>query len=131
MKDQFAIVVMSGALAACVPVSAPQLRAQEQAGQATRCISLQQVAGRRVLADGSVLFESLGPVDYRNRLASQCPGVNRISRSAVISIVTASPGNQLCRGDRIRVTGLGETSVTGMLDAPSCILADFDPVARR
>jgi hypothetical protein len=96
--------------------------------QTTQCINLNRIAGRRVLADGSLLFEAVGGVDYRNRLASQCPGAVRISRSAVISVVASSPGSQLCRGDRVRVLDPVETSETGASSAPSCVLADFDIV---
>ena len=84
MKHCVGILPLIAALAACAAAPSPQLQAQAQAGQTTRCISLQQVAGRRVLSDGSVLFESIGPFDFRNHLASQCPGTIRISRSAVI-----------------------------------------------
>nr|WP_314446193.1 hypothetical protein [uncultured Sphingomonas sp.] len=131
MKRRLAIIGLLGFVGACAPAPAPQVQVQTQAGQGARCISLQQVAGRRVLADGTLLFESVGAVDYRNRLASQCPGIARIGTAGIISIVDVSPGDQLCRGDRVRVTGPGETDAAGTLRAPSCILADFEAVPRR
>jgi hypothetical protein len=129
MKNCLVIACFSAALAGCAAAPEPQLQAQST--QAARCISLQQVAGRRVLSDGSVLFEGVGPFDFRNRLASQCPGAARIARSAVVSIVEPTSGNQLCRGDRIRITDPVETGAAGTLREPSCILGDFEAVSRR
>jgi hypothetical protein len=129
MRNRLGIACILFALVGCAAAPGPQLQAQTN--QSARCIPLQQVAGRRVLSDGSVLFESIGPFDFRNRLASQCPGAARISRSAVISIVELSSGNQLCKGDRIRITDPVETGAAGTLREPSCILADFEPVPRR
>lgn len=129
MSKHLRVACIVAAVAGCAPAPGPELQAQ--ASQSARCIPLQQVAGRRVLEDGSVLFESVGPFDYRNRLAGQCPGAVRISRSAVVSVVEPSPGNQLCRGDRIRITDPVETGAGGTISEPSCILTDFEVVARR
>ena len=131
VKHGFVSLVAVAALSACAPAAPVADTTMAAAGQSARCIPLNQVAGRRVLPDGSLLFEAIGGVDYRNRLASQCPGAARIHRSAVISLVDPTSGIQLCRGDRVRVYDPVETKATAAANAPSCILADFEVVARR
>jgi hypothetical protein len=97
--------------------------------QAERCIRLDQVAGRRVEGP-AVLFEMSGPMDYLNRLDGQCPGLSRLGATATVSVASGRGGGLLCRGDRIRVLDPVEARATGALSYPTCILANFVPLAR-
>ncbi|WP_205480317.1 hypothetical protein [Sphingomonas arenae] len=130
MDHRSAAIALSGILlGACAPAPAPA--GEQLAGnQAVRCISLNQVAGRSVVDASSVRFEMNGPVDYRNQLQGQCPGLTRLGSSATISVASGGEGGRLCRGDRIRVADPVETRATGFLNEPTCLLGDFVPMER-
>jgi len=129
MKSPAILSFVLAAVAGCSPV--PQPVAQTASATTLRCLSLQQVAGRRVLPDGSLLFETVGPVNYRNRLVSQCPGAVRLGTSATVSIASGAEDGRLCRGDRVRIADPVETAGASLAAIPTCILADFEPVPTR
>lgn len=111
-------------------IHSPPPGGQATAADAVQCIALNQVAGRRVVDGTSVLFEMSGPVDYRNALGGNCPGLARLGSTATISIASGGEGGRLCRGDRVRVVDPVETGRAGAVVAPTCVLDSFTPVAR-
>jgi hypothetical protein len=75
------------------------------------------------------MFEVAGPLNYRNALAQECRGLERLGSSA--EFVFENPqGGQLCRGDRVRVLDSRDTSPIRIQAATLCILGDFVAVPR-
>ena len=115
------------AVASCTAAPPPQQAAAVPGARS--CLSLDQVSGRYTAPPNSVIFETVGPVIYRNDLASRCPGIERLGASAAIAFDTG-PGGQVCRGDRIRIFDPIESRATGIASNPACVLGDFIPIAR-
>ena len=121
-----ALMLSLGAvLAGC---AGPPLQTTQAAAGATgsRCIALNQIAGRRVV-ESSLLFEMIGAPNYRNDPIGPCPGLERLGSTATISIASGGEGGQLCRGDRVRVADPVEARASGLLNQPTCRLGDFVP----
>ncbi|WP_300974931.1 hypothetical protein [Sphingomonas sp. LHG3406-1] len=93
---------------------------------AASCISLAIVGGRRVIAPDTLLFEAVGPNDYRNRLTGLCPATERLGSSATIVLLDGQ-GSQICAGDRVRIVDPAEERVAS---ASTCQLGRFEPVVR-
>lgn len=89
------------------------------------CITLTQVAGRRAVGLGTVLFETVGPNDYVNQLRGACPPLERLGTTATISIASGGQGGQLCSGDRIRVFDPVELAGNRVTGYPTCVLGRF------
>jgi hypothetical protein len=116
-------LLAAGSLHGCAQAPADELTPAETA--ALHCITLTQVAGRRAVGPGTVLFETVGPNNYFNQLRGRCPPLERLGSTATISVASGGQGGQLCSGDRIRVLDpieLGSTPVTGY---PTCVLGRF------
>ena len=116
-------LLAAGALHGCGQAPADALTSGGTASLG--CISLTQVAGRRAVGPGTVLFETVGPNNYVNQLRGPCPPLERLGSTATISVASGGQGGQLCSGDRIRVfdpVELGGTTATGY---PTCVLGRF------
>ena len=118
---RFLLPALACSLFSCAPAVSPV-----QGAQGVSCISLASVAGRRVVGADTLLFETAGPNDYRNRLASHCPATQRIGTSASVALLDVQ-GSQLCAGDRVRIFDPLEDRVAA---APTCRLGNFEPVPR-
>ncbi|WP_294173367.1 hypothetical protein [uncultured Sphingomonas sp.] len=91
-----------------------------------------QVAGRRAVGPGTVLFETVGPTNYVNQLRGRCPSLARLGSTATISVASGGQAGQLCSGDRIRVFDPVELGGGRLESYPTCVLGRFvaQPVRR-
>jgi hypothetical protein len=105
----------------------PAVSAAPSGGE--RCMSAAAVSGRYVLPPDSIIFETLGPVNYRNILARPCVGLARLGRSAAI-VFENSTGGRICAGDRVRLFDARDTGSRRLAEAPVCELGQFMPSAR-
>ena len=113
-------------LAGCA-AQAPTGQAAAAPATAKDCLVISQISGRRAEPPNSVTFEMVGPVNYRNDLVGECPGLARLGSQAVIEF--ANPfGGQICRNDHIRVFDPIEARATGARSAPLCRLGPFVPL---
>jgi hypothetical protein len=121
-------ILATAALAACSAQPPPprQVAAAAAAG-AQDCISTNQIAGRHVLPPNSVMFEVVGPVNYRNDLIGECPGLARLGSTGAIEFENPM-GGRLCRNDRIRIFDPIGARATGVRSFPACRLGTFVPV---
>ena len=120
-----AFLLSIAALTGC----AVQPTAPAAASRAERCVSAAAVSGRHVLPPDSIMFEMLGPVNYRNVLARPCPGLTRLGTSAAIVFETSTNG-QICAGDRVRLFDSRASGPNRLRGAPVCELGWFVPLAR-
>jgi hypothetical protein len=127
MKNAVVILLM-GALAGCTAQASTQHAAAVPPG-AQSCISLDRISGRHVQPPNSIVFEAVGPVNYRNDLIGDCPGLARLGTAAAIEYENPT-GKQLCRNDRIRVFDPVEARVGGIRSSPVCRLGSFVPIPR-
>ena len=88
-------------------------------GAAQRCVPIEQNASLRIAQPGITLYGS-GRTIWVNRLASNCPGMDRMDILIVEPI-----GSQYCRGDRVRTI-----DPVSRIPGPACILGDFVPYTR-
>lgn len=122
--------VLLALLAGCA-VAPPAAQISEVAGSGQNCIALDQVVTRRVAAPAAIDFEMIGGTIYRNRLATACPGMERLGELAVVAVTSGGEGSRLCRGDRVRVFDPVEARATGIRSYPECVLGDFAEVPRQ
>jgi hypothetical protein len=78
----------------------------------------------------SILFEMVGRVSYRNRLAARCSGLERLGQSAGI-LLEHSAGGLICAGDPVRLFDSRDTGPNRLAGAPTCRLGTFTAVPRR
>lgn len=131
MRHWATVTGMAGLfLTACAGLHAPDSGGVAGAAASQACIPLAQVAGRRVVNGSAILFEMTGPTNFSNPLLGQCPGLARLGSSATVSIAKGGEGGNLCRGDRIRVADPVEVDGQALSSIPTCVLADFQPVAK-
>ncbi len=121
-----AVIPCAAMLAGCTVQ--PASRVASVTG-AERCVSAGAVSGRYVLPPDAIMFEMLGPVNYRNVLARPCPGLARLGRSAAI-LFESSTNGQLCAGDRVRLFDARDTGPGRLAEAPVCELGQFIPSVR-
>jgi hypothetical protein len=114
------------AAALCLSGCAPAVPAASTRSEGLACIRLSEVAGRRVVAADTLLFEMAGPVDYTNRLAGSCPASRRLGPGASIALLDVGDG-LLCAGERVRLFDPVEDRLA---PAPNCRLGRFLPAAR-
>lgn len=81
------------------------------------CIPLSDSRDVEIVDRGTILFPNGSGLVYRNDPVGGCPGLG-----AGRTIVSTSPGSQLCRGDGIRVVDQLSGSVVG-----ACAYSDFVP----
>ncbi len=125
-------------LAACLAAASLQactgapVDEHARSGAGLSCISLTQVAGRRAVGPGTVLFETVGPTNYVNQLRGRCPSLARLGSTATISVASGGQAGQLCSGDRIRVFDPVELGGGRLESYPTCVLGRFvaQPVRR-
>jgi hypothetical protein len=130
MQMKAAFLISTLGLGACTAAPPPASRPAQAAAATTRCISSDQIAGRHLDGPGTLEFEMVGGVTYRNQLAQVCPGMDRLGSSAAIDSINRGEGAQLCRGDRIRVYDAAEIKATDAAKAPTCVLGDFIALTR-
>ena len=116
-------MLAAGSLHGCAQAPADQLTSGGAA--ALSCITLTQVAGRRAVGPGTVLFSTVGPTNYVNQLRGRCPPLERLGSTATISVASGGHGGQLCSGDRIRVFDPVEVVGTRLESYPTCVLGRF------
>jgi hypothetical protein len=117
--------IIAVALAGC-SAQQPPATVAPTAGTQVSCIDLTKVTARYAQPPSSIMFEVPGEIDYRNDLASSCPGVERANGSELIE--TESQGKQLCRDDPVRVYDPVEARATGSRSFPMCRLGNFTVV---
>ncbi|NJC35055.1 hypothetical protein GGR88_002569 [Sphingomonas jejuensis] len=89
-------------------------------GQPQACIPINQSRSTTFIGDRTILYRVNQNLIYRNDPPNGCPGLRR-----GMTIITRTPGTQLCRGDIVRVADL----VAG-IKAGGCGLGDFVPYRR-
>lgn len=112
------------AAAAVASVNA-QPSAPAPAPQAKRCITLDQVVGRRTAAPNSLEFDVMGGITYRNELATSCKSIERLGPSAIIGVTSDGDTGMLCTGDRVKIFDPVEVKNTGLRGYPYCRLGNF------
>lgn len=120
-------ILLSTILVGCTSEPPKQPAADAAVAGAQSCILLNQVAGRRVMPPNSIMFVVAGPVNYRNDLMDDCPGIARLGSGAAIEFDNPT-GRRICRGDRVRVFDPTEARVGGIRSVPVCRLGNFVPV---
>ena len=100
------------------PVALPEL-AGRTAGAPQQCVPIQQTESLRIVGPGTVVYGS-GRTIWVNRLASSCPGADRMD-----ILIVEPTGPQYCRGDRLRTV-----DPVSRIPGPACILGDFVPYSR-
>ena len=121
------LILSLAAMTACA--AQPTLPAAPSATGAERCVWAAGVSGRYVLPPDSIMFEMLGPVNYRNVLARACPGLTRLGGSATI-VFESSMGGQICAGDRVRLSDARDSGPNRLAGAQTCELGPFVPSTR-
>lgn len=102
--------------AAATPV--PELVGRT-AGAAQRCVPIDRITSLRIARPGIILYGS-GRTVWVNRMADECPGMDRMD------ILVVEPlGSQYCRGDRVRTV-----EPLSKIPGPVCLLGDFVPYTR-
>lgn len=130
MHRVLASSLLLSSLVGCAVVP-PAAQVSEVAGSGPNCIALDQVMTRRVEGAAEIDFEMIGGTIYRNRLATACPGMERLGELAVVAVTSGGEGSRLCRGDRVRVFDPVEARATGLRSYPECVLGDFAEVPRQ
>jgi DNA-directed RNA polymerase subunit M/transcription elongation factor TFIIS len=90
------------------------------APETQRCVQTYEIRQTRVVDDSTVMFRLRVDDEYANHLRRSCPGL-RIQGGFKYEL---RGGNELCRGDIIRVL---DSTGTGA----SCILGDFEKVEKK
>ena len=127
MKAPTPLILLCSVAAACT--AAPPPEQPLAAAGAARCIQLDQVISRRASGPSAVDFEMLGGTTYRNRLASACPGLERLGESAVVAVTAGAETGRLCAGDRVKIFDPVEVKATGLETYPHCTLGEFTPTS--
>jgi len=126
MKRTIFLLLLAGT--GCGTQTAQPPAGPQAVGSQVRCIDLQHVIGRRVLAPASVLFDMSGGMTYRNDLVGGCPGAARATGSEIIQTESQSP--QLCADDNVRIYDPVEAQATGPGSFAKCRLGVFTAVPR-
>ena len=123
MRHGIAPILLCATLAGCAATPPPP--APQPLGATESCVSLDRVVGRRVSGPQTIDFELLNGEIYRNRLATACPGMEQLGKTAAIAVTTGGEGNRLCRGDRVKVFDPLIARATGLGSYPACLLGEF------
>lgn len=126
MRYGLAVLFTLMAAAPAVATEPPPEASAPATGPAVDCINLSGVVSRRPLGRDMLLFEMLGGGAYRNKLAEDCPGLERAAHSEAIAFETT--GSRLCRNDTIRV--FDPSSALGPNASPRCRIGRFTPIKR-
>lgn len=89
------------------------------AGEPVNCVNAGDLRQPRVIDGGTILYNRVGSVIWRNDLADRCPALRPTS-----TIVLEVRGSSICRGEPIRVIESG--SSIGAV----CALGSFTPYRR-
>jgi hypothetical protein len=133
MKRLF-IASVAGLLAmaagGAIPGSAAEQKTAGQAGAGPNCLSNSQITNRVAEDDRTIRFELLGGRVYRNRLPGRCPGL-RQAANGFGTLAFDLHGDQLCRGDLVRVIDPSRGGTMTLRTAPACPLGPFELVEDR
>jgi len=126
-----AIVLMFAPVACASPEPAPQRTAASARPQEARdCISASQIINRRAEDAQTIRFDVAGGRSYVNRLGGECPGL-RHAANGFGALAFDTHGDQLCRGDLVRVLDSGGSVGSRYRTAVPCPLGAFEPVPRE
>jgi hypothetical protein len=112
-----AIVVAAAAVAAA---GDDPLSGFTAAGEVRRCVYAHEISETRVVDDRTILFRLGARRFYVNRLGRDCGGLKVQGKFAY----TLRGGNELCRGDVIRVLETGSTGA-------ACLLGSFEKLEKK
>jgi hypothetical protein len=107
---------------AAAALGAPAAQAAPHNG---RCIQLDQVVRRIVLAPDLMEFETVGGRVLRNRLRAPCPGIEELDRFRTIQF-DAQNGRRMCSGDRFRIVDQQLAAQGGSASARWCRFGAFE-----
>ena len=99
--------------------------AEAQAAGARDCIDFRAVTSRGAEDENTIRFDLIGGAVYRNHLPGNCPGLRQASRGFG-TLTFAVEGNNLCRGDLVRVMDPGRAGGSYRATVP-CVLGPFVP----
>lgn len=105
-------------------------RAVERIGDSRSCLSNSQISSSRAEDGQTIRFELFGGRIYRNRLSGACPGLAQAAHGFG-AIAFDLHGNQLCRGDLVRIVDPSRGGTMTLRTAPACPLGPFERVADR
>ena len=100
------------------------------ASGARQCVSAAAISGRYAAPPDAIIFDMLGPTDFRNTVAGPCPSLQRLGPSAAI-VFDNSTGGQICSGDRVRLFDSRDAGPNRLAGAQICILGPFVPAPAR
>ena len=109
---------------------AAEQRAAEKAGDSRTCIANSSIANRIVEDERTIRFEMLGRRIYRNRLSAPCPGL-RQAANGFGTLAFYLHGDQLCRGDLLRVVDPSRGGTQTLRTATACPLGAFERLEDR
>ncbi len=120
-------VILSATLALAAAPSPAS--AEEETTAAGRCIELDRVVRRIVVAPDVVEFAMVGGAVLRTRLLAPCPRIEELDRFGIIQF-DANNGRRMCRGDRFRVIDQQLAAQGGAASSQWCRFGAFEPTAR-
>ena len=99
-------------------------------GDRMTCLSNSRITNRIAEGGQSIRFELLGGRVYRSRLAGRCPGLAQAAQGFG-SLAFDLHGDQLCRGDLVRVVDPSRGGTMTLRTAPACPLGPFELIEDR
>jgi hypothetical protein len=105
-------------------------KAAEKTGDVRSCLSNDSIVSRVVEDEQTVRFETLGGRVYRNRLSGRCPGLRQAAHGFG-ALAFDLHGDQLCRGDLLRVVDPARGGTQNLQTATACPLSYFERVEDR
>jgi hypothetical protein len=123
-------ILLSTILIGCTAEPPKQATADASAPGGKSCISLDQIVGKHIVPPNAIMFEVVGPVNFRNELMDDCPGLTRLGSTAAVEY--DNPLSKLvCKGDRVRIFDPIEARTGGIRASLVCRLGTFVPVPRN
>jgi len=105
-------------------------KATERTGEGPDCLANSRITSR-IAEDGqNIRFELLGGRIYLSRLSGRCPGLEQAAHGFG-SLAFDLHGDQLCRGDLVRVVDPSRGGTMTLRTAPACPLGPFELVEDR
>jgi hypothetical protein len=122
--------LLAMAAGSAMPGAAAEQKAAAKAGDGPNCLSNSQITNR-IAEDGQTIrFELLGGRVYRSRLSGRCPGLQQAA-NGFGTLAFDLHGDQLCRGDLLRVVDASRGGTMTLRTAPACPLGPFERVEDR
>ena len=122
--------LLTMAAGSAMPGAAAEQKAAEKAGDSRTCLSNSQITNRIAEDAQTIRFELLGGRTYRSRLSAPCPGL-RQAVNGFGSLAFDLHGDQLCRGDLVRVVDPSRGGTMTLRTAPACPLGPFELIEDR